>query len=390
MRIAKRRPKNNFPISEGDSPVFAERKWGQSPACISTGPKSIATRRFLPALLAAALLAAALGAVDTLSQRRQRVEAMSAEQRDELFRAEQQFRALPAAEQQRIRDLHEQVEAAPDREKLLATMGRYCKWFETQPPFRRAKLMDKKLTVSERVKAVKEFVARHPPTKDLRLDDSSRRRLAAWLDHYTAEHGLEILAQGPRAGNPKMQFERQQIAKLPADRQRIILRETLLRRWQAAGPNGQMPISDREMARIRAGLSPELRAKLEAKKPADQPRIVADWLRETASRELDEQLADFFENSIDDEERDRLMSLPSDEMYESLSKQFRARMLKESKPWEPPHRNDGQRRGDRPPWHGHHAGSPWGSGGWRGPDHRDESGKGGGKDSPGKQDPPKQ
>ena len=85
-----------------------------------------------------------------------------------------------------------------------------------------------------------------------------------------------------------------------------------------------MPIAEHEMARLRAGLSPELRAKLEAKKPAEQARIIADWLRETASHELDEQLADFFENTISDEERDRLMSLPSDEMYESLSKQYRA------------------------------------------------------------------
>ena len=49
------------------------------------------------------------------------------------------------------------------------------------------------------------------------------------------------------------------------------------------------------MARLLAGLSPDLRAKLEAKKPAEQIRIIIEWLRETASQELDEQLADFFE-----------------------------------------------------------------------------------------------
>ena len=43
-----------------------------------------------------------------------------------------------------------------------------------------------------------------------------------------------------------------------------------------------------------------------------------------ASHELDEQLADFFEKTISDKERDRLMSLPSDEMYESLSDQYTA------------------------------------------------------------------
>jgi len=343
-------------------------------------------KRLLRVLAASAVLAASLGAVETLSQRRRQVEEMSAEQRDDLFHSEQQFRALPPQEQQRIRDLHDQIESAPDRDKLRATMNRYCKWFETQPPFRRAKLLDKKSTLKERITTVKNFLAKQGPTKDLHLDDRSRRTLAAWLDHYTAEHGLDSLGQGLHPGNPKFlperqQLERQQIAKLPPDRQKAILREFLLRRWQMGGPSGQMPIAPNEMDRLRAGLSPDLRAKLDAKKPAEQTRLIGDWLRETASLELDEQLADYFERTISDEERDRLMSLPSDEMYDSLSKQYRAHVLKQSKPAEPP-------RGDRPPWQqrGHHPGSPRGSGGRHWPELRDENAGPAGKDAKGNQE----
>ena len=312
-------------------------------------------RQWLGGLAIVALLAAGLGAVESLAQRRRLVEEMSAEQRDELFRGEQQFRALPPQEQQRIRELHDQIESAPDRETLRATMNRYYKWFETQPPFRRAKLrLDKKMPLKERVATVKLFLATQAPSKNLRLDDRSRRALVAWLDRYSAEHGIEILNQGPHTTNPKLLAERQQIARLPPDRQKVILREILLRRWQAGNPSGMMFIADPEMARLRAGLSPELRAKLEAKKPGDQAQIINDWLRETASQELDEQLVEFFEKTISDEERDRLMSLPSDEMYESLSKQYRAQ-LKQAKVAEPP-------RGDRSVWpHGHHPGLPRGS-----------------------------
>jgi hypothetical protein len=306
------------------------------------------------------------GAVETLSQRRRQVQAMSAEQRDDLFRSEQQFHALPPQDQQRIRDLHDQIDSAADREMLRATLNRYCKWIEAQPPFRRAKLLDRKKTLKENIATIKEFLAKQSPTKDLRLDDRSRRALAAWLDHYIAEHGIESLSQGPHAGNPRFLLEKQQIAKLPPDRQQVIIREILLRRWQMGGTSGQMPISAHEMAGLRAGLSPELRAKLEAKTPADQTRIIAAWLRETASHELDEQLVDFFEKTISDAERDRLMSLPSDEMYESLSKQYRAYMLKPSKSAEPP-------RGERPAWqHGHRPGSPRGSGARRWTGNRDE------------------
>lgn len=324
-------------------------------------------KKLLGVLAVGVLLAASLGTVETLSQRRRQVEAMSAEQREDLFRNEQQFHALPSQEQQRIRDLHDQIESAPDREKLRATMNRYCKWFETQPPFRRAKLLDKKKTLKERVATVKEFLAKSGPSKDLHLDDRSRRALAAWLDHYTTEHGLESLGQGPHAGNPKFLLDRQQIAKLPPDRQKAILREILLRRWQMSGPTGQMPIAQHEMDSLRAGISPDLRASLETKKPAEQARIIGGWLRETASQELDEQLADFFEKTISDEARDKLMSLPSDEMYDRLRELYRAYVLKQSKSAEPP-------RGDRPPWQqrGHHPGFPRGSGARHWPENHDE------------------
>lgn len=199
-----------------------------------------------------------LGTVETLSQRRQRVEEMSAESLDDLFRNEQQFRALSPQEQQRIRDLHDQIESASDRDRLRAMMNRYDKWSETQPPFRRAMLRDKKKTLKDRIAMVKELLAKQDPTKVLHQDDRNRR-------------------------------------------------------------------------------------------------------------EPDEQLANFFGSSmISDEERDRLMSLSGDEMYDNLSKQYRAHMLKQSKSAKPP-------RGDRPPGqHGHHPGSPRGSSGRRLPENRDE------------------
>ncbi|MEI8376530.1 MAG: hypothetical protein WCJ35_27245 [Planctomycetota bacterium] len=214
--------------------------------------------------------------VETLSQRRRRVEKMSAEQLDELLRDEQQFRALSPQEQQRIRDLHDRIETASDRDMLRATMNRYDKWFETQPPFRRAMLLDKKKTLKEHIATVKEFLAKQDPAKGLRVDDQNRR-------------------------------------------------------------------------------------------------------------ELDEQLANFFESSrISDEERDRLMSLPGDEMYDSLSKQYRAYMVKQSKSPKPP-------RGDRPPGqHGHHPGAPRGSDGRRWHENRDEKDPRAGKDSKGNQEGPAQ
>ncbi len=292
-------------------------------------------KKLLGLLAVGAVLAASLGAVETLSQRRRQLAEMSAEQREELFHNEQQFGDLTPQEQQRIRDLHEQIENAPDRELLRATMNRYCKWLETQPALYRDRLLaDKKKSLKERIATVKEFLA-------MDVDDKSRRGLVAWLDQYIAEHGARLIENHGPGSRPG-------IAKLSPERQKVVLREKLLR--QAAGPGQQMPISEPEMARLRAGLSPELRAKLEAKKPAEQARIIAHWLRETASHELeashefDEQLADFFEKTLSDKDRDRLMRLPSDEMYKSLSDQYSA-YLKQSKSGERPLRPRGRRSG---------------------------------------------
>ena len=332
-----------------------------------------------------------LPAVESLSQRRRQVEEMPAEQREELFRSEQQFRALSAEEQKRIRALHAQIEGDPERDKLRATMNRYCKWFETQPPFRRAKLLEKhapavaakpggaiaaagkspeKRLREGRIAMVKEFLAKQGPTKDLRLDDRSRRGLTAWLDHYTTEHGIE--EPGPVAPcrwsevPARSAANRQASARAAASDHPRVSPAALAdgRRHRA---DAHRPARDGSAPR---GLSPDLRAKLEAKKPAEQMRIIGDWLRETASEELDDQLADFFERTISDEERDRLMSLSSDEMYTNLSNQYRAHVLKQAKLAEPPHAGD-QPHGDRPPWpRGRHPG-PRGSAGWHWLDGRD-------------------
>ncbi len=58
-RRSKERPKNNFPTLEGDSPIFAPRKSGQSPSCSSAGPRSIVVAAAAAMVLASVLLVGA-------------------------------------------------------------------------------------------------------------------------------------------------------------------------------------------------------------------------------------------------------------------------------------------------------------------------------------------
>jgi hypothetical protein len=283
--------------------------------------------------LAGLFMLATLGAVESLAERRRRVEQMPPQQREELFRNEKKFRGLPLEDQQRIRDLHEQIESAPDRDKLRTTLNRYCKWLDAQTPFRRAKLSDKRLSLKDRIQSIKETIAKQDPNKDFHLDDKSRRALVAWLDHYLAEHRTHFL-EGIAQSHPE-------ISKLPPERQERLLREMLLRRRQAGGHNVEMfSITEPEKARLRDALSPELRSKLERERVGEQTQFIAGLLREATTHDLDDELASFFE-SIPGDEQEKLMSLPDGKvMYNTLREQY-AEQLEKSKPGELP-------RGPRP------------------------------------------
>ena len=327
-------------------------------------------------LLAAAAIAAGVGAVETIAQRRQRVEAMTADQREDLFHNEQLFCDLKLEDQKRVRDLYAAIENDPQRDKLLRVMNRYCKWFEDQPPFRRGQLQ--RLKPQERVAEIKKLLAKQKGAAGIHLDDKNRQAVARWMDRYTSDHEARFIEMISQAGRgmgkppPMPPFPHSgpgwegegvaaALAKLPPQEQHRVVRAILYRRWQSGNPAFQPPISEQEMARLRASLTPDLRRRLESRQPPEQAQIIASWLRETASSELDERLADFFENTLNDEERDRLMSLPGDEMYDRLGKMYNAH-LRQPRPGEP-HHNELPHKGE---WrHGRHPGGPRASEGRR-------------------------
>jgi len=340
-------------------------------ASVSPPSRLPASARSALLLLAlAAILGAGLGAVETIAQRRHRVEAMTPDQREDLLRNEQQFHALPIEEQKRIRDLHAAIDNSPDRDKLLAVMNRYCKWFEDQPPWFRGHLQ--RLKPKKRVDEIKIQLAKRKITgNEIRLDDKNRQAVARWMDHYTTEHEahvIETMVQGPRngVGKPQPGMPRGNavgegetaggLAKLPPQVQHRVAREWLYHRWKSGNPDLIPQVSKEEMASLRASLSPEIRARLEARPAVEQVQIIADWLRDTASAELDERLAEFFETTLNDEQRDGLMSLPGDDMNRKLREMYELHLTRQSKAGEPPHRGD-----HRP--HGHIPGAPRGSAG---------------------------
>ena len=295
---------------------------------------------------------------DSPAARRQRVRDMSDAQKEELFRHREQLRALGTGEQHRIALLHEQLQTDRQGEQLRETMNHYCRWLATLSPYRRANLLDMK--PQDRLKAIKQTLQEHARSESKRLDAKDRDVLVQWLDQYAKDHESQFYELLP-------ENRRRQTAKMtPAMRHRIAF-VMVCQRWQSGDAAVHPPATEQEMAALRSRLSADTRSRLESKPVAEQPRVLTNWLQQAARQEVlarrgeggvlfgfDEQLADFFEYQLSDEERDRLMSLPGDEMQQRLHELF----LMKGKGVEPGGRaKPGDHRGDRP-WHGHRGVPP--------------------------------
>jgi hypothetical protein len=263
----------------------------------------------------ASLLALTLGDNGTLEERRHRVAQLPAADKADLGRRLRAFSELSDEEQRGLRRLQEQIQADPDAPRLQATMTRYCRWVESLPPFRRAELME--LAPEERVKRVKSILedqakweAKRPPSQDLAA-------LTRWLEQYVARHEAEVVKSMPDVHRRRLDEAN------PAQRKRLLM----WWRWQAVSMGVLQPPNAADFADLQRLLSAETRAKLEAKPTAEQARIVGGWLKHTAvmgalkggPRAVDEhQLSYFFEHDLTEEQRDRLLGMPAEQMQREL------------------------------------------------------------------------
>jgi hypothetical protein len=232
-----------------------------------------------------------------------------------LLRDREQFQALSPEEQQRIRQLHEQLDADPEGEQLRQIMHRYCRWLGTLPSYRRAELLE--LSPEDRVEQImhiKEEIKQEQRKNAARLlSPSDHESLVRWIDRvYSVGHEGRILDLLP--GN-----RRQHYAENAALRHRVTL-WLLCQRWSLRPPALEPLPTEGELAELRQSLSPEVRGRLESKPQAEQLRMIAVWLPRVA-RQYD-LVADFFEYVLTDEDRDPLLSLPGDAMQKRLREKY--------------------------------------------------------------------
>jgi len=260
---------------------------------------------------------------DSADERRRQIESMSSEEKEQLRRRKEWFDKLDASEQDRLRRLHEQIQQHPDAARLRRVMHGYCQWLRELPSYRRAELLE--LEPGERIariKQLKEAEARIHANRPQRKDMEA---LFRWMRQYVEKHEQAILQTIP-------EDRRRQIGELSGESRRRLVMWMAWQRWQITKPDKLPTLTADDLADLRSQLSEETRKKFSQKEPAEQWQIVADWLRLMSRHrspyrqfrdgplppDLQEKLDDFFENELSDEQRDRLLSMPGDEMQREL------------------------------------------------------------------------
>ena len=256
-----------------------------------------------------------------MAQRREHVEKMSPTDMEELAQAEERFTGLDGERQQRLRALHAAMESDADAGHLRHIVQRYCDWAKGLSYSSRAELAE--LAPSDRIEWIKKWFKEESTREGgRRLGGKDVEVFWKWMNQCEAEHQAQFLETRPETGQKRL-------AESGPQMRHLAFIQTV---WLAQPPAGGKPpmITDNDLARLLAELSPEMRNRLQTLTPPEQWRTVASCARQVLRRQAtarsmrgplskddDERLADFFEQ-LPTDERDRLLNLPGEEMQRAL------------------------------------------------------------------------
>jgi hypothetical protein len=256
---------------------------------------------------------------------RQRIEQMSAADREQLAREARTFADLSAEEQDRLRQLHERLQAEPE---LRRVMVEYHQWLKTLQPLERAELlaMDPAQRVEQirKLKQQQEAQAARRIAGNMQLSDADFQAVFRWLEELAVSHQEQLLREIP----PE---RRDQIQKLPGPQRRRQLAMAAGMRMGMGTPLGRLLAEEADLNQLRQRLTPDAQTwldkaqtraqKLELLQSAVQVRRLAqDRRRLPFVNEQD--LEEFFAKELTAQERDRLLEMPREDMQRELRRMY--------------------------------------------------------------------
>jgi hypothetical protein len=320
---------------------------------------------------------------DVIEQRRSRLERMTDAEKTALLEKKRRFDDLPDEQKYQLRKLCEDLTAHPQRDHLRKLLERYNDWLRTLSPGTKAEILS--LPIKQRVARIEADLNKPDPQRFQRFFGSPLSRedlnvINQWLDQFIDHHIKEILAALPdnRFDEIKLRYD--------PDKHRRRLAFILFR---LESPNLPRPTREDEQ-RLQEALSPEAQKVLKNGTSEEEvSQMLGHWIRGATffrvTYSFSREELDKFVATIDANQRERLESLPRDQMYRELNWMYFGHWYRES--FGDPMPGPGGRRGGPGSGRWPGPGRGWPSGGWPPPDQRspDQSPPGMG---PGGQMPP--
>lgn len=260
--------------------------------------------------------------------RRERVEEMTMEEKEELRQKQERFVSLSQQEQDRIRKLHDELTTRDDADKLRAVLERYHAWLATLSSAERAELLS--LPADQRLDRIKKMMAKQEDDRfkkevSDKLTSEDREAIMKWLLAFAEEHRQEILDALP-------------VERRPPASDRWPLMFTMLRAWGTGELNVPRPQPD-DVQKLIDALSPTAQETIKGvRDPQKRMEVAQRWIRAAfesrrwrspppVSRD---ELRKFYVEKLSAAERERLEALSPEEMQQALQRtyyehQFRGR-----------------------------------------------------------------
>lgn len=251
---------------------------------------------------------------------RESLEALSAEEKKALLEKKVRFDALPAAEQQRLRELNTSITAAANSQQLHSTLDRYHEWLKSLTTKQRADLLE--LPTEKRIERIKELMQEQERS---RLRDLGGKQLPEldidaifnWLDEFMKQHEDKYLERLPEEFRNKL-----------LDQEEVSRRRSLMRGIIMRGPRNDFPMPMREdFDRLLPTLSAATRAALEsAKTPEEKQQLARQWIFSAMISKVlpaasEEDLRKVF-NELPPDQRERLERKSPEEVKRELTWRF--------------------------------------------------------------------
>ena len=298
----------------------------------------LSKRRKTSTLLLLAILLTApvkLRAADSYAEQRARLEAMSAEEKEQLQRKKERFEALSESERNRLRELHSAVASVPESDELLAVMTRYNEWLKTLSSAVRAELLS--LPADQRIKRIKELKQEHERQRFREfannLPEQDMNVVYSWMEGFVGRNEAEFMKRIPP------EFRRRLEHADEAERRKALVSSLMWRRWDDDSPKP----TEADVDQLLPSLSEETRREL-ARTSTKEEKLLAvrDLVRAAVLSKVfppisDDQRQQVFAklNSV---ERERLEQMAPDMMRRELTRLYHAEQFRQREGW----RGDGR------------------------------------------------